>query len=127
MSNAELFRAIQRWSSENYQGDVTDMRLTVTVKGGYKTSFHIPSPKPPEVKEEEGFVPNAVQSKILELLEGKAMKSTEIAKKIHSDTARVCRKKGGMGELQEQGLVRWSTTIGYFRPDAPPEGFTEEE
>lgn len=65
------------------------------------------------------FIPNAVQKAILKALEGKALRSTALAR-IVGDSGRLFRKPGGMQELRDRGLVAWHQRLGFYRPDAPP-------
>lgn len=67
---------------------------------------------------EPSFTPNDFQADILAALEGVALRTDALNAAV--GTA-VHRKPGGILELIEAGLVKHNKTIGYFRPDAPPE------
>lgn len=79
-------------------------------------------PSPPAVS--EAFIPSALQTCILECLDGNAMRSRPLAKKLHIDQSRLY-KPGGIKELINEGKVRTHSRIGYYRPDAPPPKFAD--
>jgi hypothetical protein len=72
---------------------------------------------------EAPFVLSEAQGFILEALDGKALKTGPLCKAPGLSHADVFRDPGGIQELQRHGLVSRHPRAGYFRPEAPPEGF----
>lgn len=72
---------------------------------------------------EAPFVLSEAQGFILDALDGKALKTGPLCKAPGLSHADVFRDPGGIQELQRHGLVSRHPRAGYFRPEAPPEGF----
>lgn len=71
------------------------------------------------------FVPNTLQRRILDALNGRAMKKQALADKVTAgEGSRLYRSKskrsGDLNELLDLKLVENKRDLGYFRPDAPP-------
>jgi len=68
------------------------------------------------------FVPVDLQRRILEALDGKAMKKQELANAVCGGEGTRLYKAGGLKELRktEPKLVDHKNGLGYFRPDRPP-------
>ncbi len=75
---------------------------------------------------EEQFLPNEVQTAILESLEGKFMRTDSLAAAvstalgIEGARGRLFKKPGGIQELIDEGLVRHHNRRGYYSTSAPP-------
>lgn len=68
---------------------------------------------------EEVFVPSPVQEAILEALEGKALRQSELEKATGYDR-RQLHRKSGREELIDLDKVQHHSRLGYYRPDQPP-------
>ena len=79
-----------------------------------------PPPQEPEEDDWQPFQPTAFQKGILKALDGKAMRTDALGAAV-GDRSRLFRK-GGLNELKDRGLVEHNSSIGYYRPDAPPPG-----
>ncbi len=119
----ELFREIVRWVQATYPG-LAAVEVAIKLSDGRKARFPVPAIAPRLTS--PVFVPNGVQQTILEALDGTALRSPAL-KQLPGLEGRVFKKPGGIQELQERGLVNWDRSIGYYRPDAPPEGEHEED
>jgi hypothetical protein len=64
-----------------------------------------------------GFIPNAPQKRLLDALEGAALRTGEWAAKADVEQRTLMREKK---ELQARGLVAHDRRLGFYRPDAPP-------
>ena len=83
------------------------------------------APDEPAAAEPIKFVPNAFQRGILEALKGKALRTDELARRV-GDRRRLFRPTGGLSELQDEGLVKHTRRVGYYRPDEPPPEVSDE-
>ena len=118
VTNAELFRTIQAWATENYPGIVDRICLKIILRNGDRLSLPILGPaaqSPPE----QGFAPNKVQAAILEVLEGKALKTGALARETGYTSSEIFRDRGGMKDLQDRGLVQHGSK-GFYLTNAPP-------
>ncbi len=83
---------------------------------------------PASASEEDGrgadviFIPTPLQKAILAALAGQALKKQALADLICKGEGTVLYREGGIKELRAMGLVEHKSRIGFFRPDAPPEG-----
>lgn len=68
------------------------------------------------------FIPTPLQKAILAALAGQALKKQALADLICKGEGTVLYREGGIKELRALGLVEHKRRIGFFRPDAPPEG-----
>jgi hypothetical protein len=76
-------------------------------------------------KAPEPFVPTPLQKKILEALDGRALRSEPLANEIKTDKRKLYRQGKNLGpldELEKYGLVTKHRRLGYYRPDRPPPG-----
>lgn len=71
---------------------------------------------------DEKLVASLLQQGILDALNGRAMKKQQLADAICGGEGTRLYRKGGIKELMEAGLVARKSGVGYFRPDAPPDG-----
>lgn len=127
MSNANLFRELQRWVAEDYPG-LAPVEVIVVLSSGQRARLPVP-PAVPAVaapKAAEPFVPNVIQRAVLDALDGKAMTSTKLGDLV-GDKRRLFKKPGGLEELRAEGLVEHHSRLGYYRPDSPPPELEEEE
>lgn len=92
--------------------------VEVVVRGaGQRHLFEIPPPAAlPAVAP---FAPTDFQTRILDALDGRALRTDALAGEV-GDRRALFRHPGGLRELKEQGLVESHPRRGYFRPDAPP-------
>jgi hypothetical protein len=67
------------------------------------------------------FVPNPFQHRILEALDGRALRTDALGDAV--DDRRRLFRPGGLKELQAEGLVNHHDRLGYYRPGAPPATF----
>jgi hypothetical protein len=68
------------------------------------------------------FIPTPLQKAILAALAGQALNKQALADLICKGEGTVLYREGGIKELRALGLVEHKRRIGFFRPDAPPEG-----
>jgi hypothetical protein len=68
----------------------------------------------------KSFVPTARQQEILNMLDGKAKKLSQLADQLKVEESSLSGRD--LKQLREQGLVDHHKGIGFYRPDAPPPG-----
>ncbi len=96
--------------------------LKIRLASGRKLSLDVPpgpAAAPSPATEEGSFAPNDYQVEILVALEGRALKTDDLAAKTSKDR-RSLFTPGGLKGLIAAGWVQHDKR-GYFRPDAPPE------
>ena len=100
------------------------VRIIVVLDDGEQVRLPVPevAATAPQPARGQAFVPNDVQAGILEALDGKAMRTDQLANKVGCDRRQLFRRPGGVQELRDAGLVNHHDRHGYFRPDCPPEG-----
>jgi hypothetical protein len=76
----------------------------------------------PTVRQGKLFVPTPMQKAILKALEGRALKKDPLANEVCAGEGRTLYKPGGIRELRGRGLVAHKDGVGFYRPDAPPDG-----
>jgi hypothetical protein len=69
------------------------------------------------------FIPTKFQQCLLKELEGKALRGSELERKLRCDRKRLYRD--GIDPLREEGRVANHRRVGYYRPDHPPAQFAE--
>jgi hypothetical protein len=68
---------------------------------------------------EPGFVPTPFQRGILDALNGKALRTDPLGKKV-GNRRKLFNDPGGLPELQEEGLVGHHPRIGFYSTANPP-------
>jgi hypothetical protein len=117
-----LFAAVQAFLTELYPGEAAEA-ITIRFADPRRRGITLPVPLalPAREPEEKPFIPSVPQRAILEALEGRAYRTDALSAKARLPRSQIFRKpKGGLAELQEQGLVEHHDRVGYYRPDAPP-------
>ncbi len=66
------------------------------------------------------FVPVTIQADILDALQGRAMKKSDLAEEVCGGDGTRLYRKHGIKELITLGLVKHQHGVGYYRPDRPP-------
>ncbi len=107
--------------------------VQITIKGASgKLSWPFldhgcPEPATSRSATADDFLPNEVQTAILESLEGKFMRTEQLAAAVATalgiDDARnrMFKKPGGIQELKDKGMVKNHPRRGYYSTVAPPE------
>jgi hypothetical protein len=118
----ELLRLVAAWAAAQLPGERLECVAVRFV--GLRRPLIVPmstsAALPPALL---AFEPNEMQDAILEALDGRALRTDELAKAAGYDRLKLSKKSGGMAQLQEQGLVaNDSAKGGYYRPDAPRNG-----
>lgn len=126
-SLAQIGQALTRYVAAELPG-VVPISVKIKLSNGQHMTLPIvvlagPS-RPAEVP--ATFVPTAFQAKILECLEGRAMKTGQLGAAA-GDRGRLFRHPGGLKELQGEGYVGHHPRLGYFRLDSPPPELEAEE
>lgn len=117
-NTVELLRAVAIWAAVNYPGlpvECIDIRFAGLARPVCLPLVAMATSVPPTP-----FEPNEMQDAILEALDGKALRTDDLAAKAGYERRRLFKKPGGLAQLQEQGLVANDPARGYYRPDAPP-------
>ncbi len=68
------------------------------------------------------FIASPLQQQILAALNGEALKKQPLADAVCAGEGTRLYRSGGIKELMKAGLVARKNGIGYYRPDAPPDG-----
>lgn len=70
------------------------------------------------------FVPTPLQKNILKALRFRALKKLDLAAEVCGGAANgnILYRGDCMDELKDRGLVKNKRGVGYYRPDAPPDG-----
>jgi hypothetical protein len=112
---AEYVRAV-------YGERVWAVELIVRLSNGRKVQLPVPGEHGGAESRASAapFVPNEMQSAILEALAGVALTADALAGAAGYDRRTLYRRPGGLAELLAHGLIEKGAD-GYFRPDAPPD------
>jgi hypothetical protein len=149
-ANDDLAQLLTRWATENCPGP-GEVRIKARLVNGVLTGVDVrwqpgpgavaPRQEPahdtstparrvnggsPELPPAGVFELNELQGDILEALEWKAFNTERLAEAVGVSPRSLFRKPGGVGELQERGLVRNNRRVGYWRPDTPPDDLPED-
>lgn len=115
-----LWSALYRWLHERYP-----RRHLIGVRFDLDHGDRVKLPAPGEpgstAQPAPPFIPNEMQTAIIEALEGKALTTDALAAAAGYGRRTLFRKPGGLEELQAQGLVAHRDGLGYYSPLAPPE------
>lgn len=121
--NKELFNTVSGWMASNYPGiiateviirakslhrsELTPIRLLVPLRQAKKPTKDI-------------FAPTVYQKAILAALDGKAMRTADLADALGGDRRRLFKDPGGIKELKKAGMISNHPRLGYYRIDSPP-------
>lgn len=116
----KIISASVEWSEDAY-GALPLEKVILCYVGGFKATF--PAVGLKAARDPKPFIPTSLQAKILEVLDGVAMRTDALAVAVGRDRSQLF-KKGGINELTDETrrLVVNDRSIGYYRPDSlPPE------
>jgi hypothetical protein len=127
----QLFQTIRQWVNEHYPA-ASKVRLVMSLPDGQQVRLPVqggalPVATPANLAAAvpaRPFEPNAFQLGILDALAGRALRVEKLVEAV-KDRPRLYRDPGGLKELERNGLVKYAKTLGYYRPDAPPEELEE--
>jgi hypothetical protein len=123
----DLFRVLTELVEDSYPGDSAEV-LELRLRSGRTISLPVPAPGGGGRQEEgEGdvWIPTATQQTILDALEGRGLRTDDLAHAVGS-RSQLYRRPGGLPELQDRGIVKHHPKVGFYRPDAPPEVLIEK-
>lgn len=66
------------------------------------------------------FIPTPLQEAILAALSGKGLRTDALLMKCDCSRSQLFAERGGLPELQSEGLVAHHPRVGYYRVDSPP-------
>lgn len=102
---------------------IAELREKGLVAHHPRLGFFRPDAPPAELK--AVYVPSDIGQEILQVLEGKAMRTDALALAVGGDRSRV-HKANALPELRAHGLVEHHPRLGFYRPDAPPPELTTD-
>lgn len=114
--------SLTEWRDLDLEGRLPWMQITVD-------QMNVSDAASP-TEHSDQFVPTSLQEAILKALDGRALKTDDLADKCcGGDRSRLYdmnrkQKTGGLNELKARGLVKHKRTVGYYRPDARPPSAT---
>jgi hypothetical protein len=114
----ELLRLVSAWAAAQLPGERVECVAVRFV--GLRRPLVMPIPAVSLTPAAPPFEPYEMQDAILEALDGKALRTDELAKVAGYERRKLFKKPGGLAQLQEQGLVVNDPARGYYRPDAMP-------
>ncbi len=120
-SVTELFAFCRTWVDTIYPG-LKPVHIALTLDSGAEVRLPVPDvPGLPESTPEtaDTFVPSRLQQRVLEALDGRALRGPQIREAVRS-TSILSRHPGGIRELKWYGLVKHDRRFGFYRPDRPP-------
>lgn len=110
------------WLGMWLEADKIERRLRdARVDDEMEKAVLLSQPYPPD----DLVVRTPLQREILKALDGRSLRQTALERATRTDR-RQLHRDGGLKELRDRGEVCHHGRLGYYRPDRPPPGITEQ-
>lgn len=120
LSLRKVLDVVRAFAREQFPGEVPER---VTIRFSSKRKVRLPllgEPPATAPTPEQAFEPTEFQADLLAALEGKALRTDDLAGVVGCDRRKLF-KPHGLKELVEAGWVAHSEKHGYYRPECPPQ------